>query len=279
MLARSPRSRWTVFALLPQAAGALASQARSYAHVAAQYAPLRKDAALFDPATVSTWLDVRFLDLVECIVRGDEAPFVVTEVAPEVYSFPLLTEAACRALADEVAQFGASGLEARRPNSMNNYGVVLNDIGLRPSLNALQTLVQPVAQALFPVEGATLDDHHTFVVSYRPEQDKGLDMHIDNSDVTLNVCLGEEFTASGLTFCGTMGAPDHRQVSTCYQHLRGQAVMHLGRRRHGADDITEGHRINLIMCAGGRLKPPRSFPSGGALQERRWQPTASRPPS
>ena len=89
---------------------------------------------------------------------------------------------------------------------MNNYGVVLNDIGLRPSLNALQTLVQPVAQALFPVEGATLDDHHTFVVSYRPEQDKGLDMHIDNSDVTLNVCLGEEFTASGLTFCGTMGA-------------------------------------------------------------------------
>ena len=246
---RWPRSRWTMLALLPQTASALASQARSYAHVPTQYAPLRKDPTLFDPATVSTWLDERFLNLADCILRGDEAPFVVTEVASEVYSFPLLTEAACRALADEVAHFGASGLEARRPNSMNNYGLVLNDIGLRPSLDALQVLVQPVARALFPVEGATLDDHHTFCVSYRPEQDRGLDMHIDNSDVTLNVCLGEEFTASGLTFCGTMGAPDHRQVSTCYQHSRGQAVLHLGRRRHGADDISEGHRINLIMCA------------------------------
>ena len=40
---------------------------------------------------------------------------------------------------------------------------------------------------------------------------------------------------------------DHRQVSRQYQHRRGQALTHLGRRRHGADDISEGHRVNLIM--------------------------------
>ena len=40
---------------------------------------------------------------------------------------------------------------------------------------------------------------------------------------------------------------DHRQVSRQYKHRRGQAVTHLGRRRHGADDISEGHRVNLIM--------------------------------
>ena len=40
---------------------------------------------------------------------------------------------------------------------------------------------------------------------------------------------------------------DHRQVSRQYKHRRGQAVTHLGRRRHGVDDISEGHRVNLIM--------------------------------
>eukprot|EP00966_Prymnesium_polylepis_P301160 6958941-Prymnesium_polylepis.1 len=59
---------------------------------------------------------------------------------------------------------------------MNNYGVVLNDIGLRPALDELQALVHPVARGLFPVEGAKFEDHHSFVVSYRPDQDKGLDM-------------------------------------------------------------------------------------------------------
>lgn len=86
--------------------------------------------------------------------------------------------------------------------------------------------------------------------------------------MTLNVCLGEDFQAAGLTFCGNVGAADHRIVSATYQHTPGHAVLHLGRRahvanrcsahldelclpvgrrRHGADDIQSGHRINLIM--------------------------------
>ena len=239
------RRRAAVVALLPPAINA-ALNAR-HAHVAEQYAPIRRHPSLFEPSQVSTWLDERFLQLIDATERGDDVTPMVTEVTSEVYSFPMLNEAACRTLIEEVAHFGDSGLSARRPNSMNNYGVVLNDVGLQPALSALQALVQPVARALFPVEGESLDDHHTFVVSYRPHQDKGLDMHTDDSDVTLNVCLGDEFTASGLTFCGTMGTASHRQLSTRYHHARGQAVLHLGRRRHGADDIQSGHRINLVM--------------------------------
>ena len=36
-------------------------------------------------------------------------------------------------------------------------------------------------------------------------------------------------------------------MSWQYQHRRGTALTHLGRRRHGADDISAGHRVNLIM--------------------------------
>jgi hypothetical protein len=36
------------------------------------------------------------------------------------------------------------------------------------------------------------------MVEYKAGHDLGLDMHIDNSDVTLNVCMGREFTGAGV---------------------------------------------------------------------------------
>ena len=85
------------------------------------------------------------------------------------------------------------------------------------------------------------------MVEYKAGHDLGLDMHTDDSDVTLNVCLGREFTGAGLIFCGSMGQPNHRQFSTQYRHKRGCAVIHLGTKRHGADDITSGERNSLII--------------------------------
>ena len=63
-----------------------------------------------------------------------------------------------------------------------------------PSLAEL--VLQKVAERLFPREGASLDRHHSFVVQYEEGKDLGLDMHVDNSDVTFNVCLGREFTGA-----------------------------------------------------------------------------------
>jgi hypothetical protein len=151
-------ARNAMLVMLPHAGFGAAPAAR-FAHVAAQYAPLRKDPSLFEPQKVRAWFDDQFLELVDAVTSGAEAPFIIQEVTREVYKFPLLKEEACRALCDEVAHFATTGIEARRPNSMNNYGLILNDIGLRPSLDALQTIMHPVAKALFPVEGQVLDDH------------------------------------------------------------------------------------------------------------------------
>eukprot|EP01043_Picozoa_sp_COSAG02_P059559 COSAG02_NODE_7615_length_2932_cov_2.414755_4_plen_209_part_00 len=65
--------------------------------------------------------------------------------------------------------------------------------------------------------------------------------------MTFNICLGREFEASGLTFCGGIGTTTHRQFSCQYRHVKGWAVAHLGTKRHGADDITAGERNNLIV--------------------------------
>ncbi|GMY32351.1 Fe2OG dioxygenase domain-containing protein [Fagus crenata] len=45
----------------------------------------------------------------------------------------------------------------------------------------------------FPeVGGSTLDSHHGFVVEYGMDRDVELGFHVDDSEVTLNVCLGRK---------------------------------------------------------------------------------------
>lgn len=185
----------------------------------------------------------------------------VREESPGVYSFPCFTDALCDALLGESADYEASGLPVARPNSMNNYGLVLDSAGLEPLVAVLRRrLLQPLAAALFGGVGALLDGHHAFLVSYAAAEgaDRGLDMHTDDSDVTFNVCLGPEgeaaggddgggFTGGGLSFCGVHGSAGHRHFRHRYAHVRGRCVVHLGRQRHGADDLASGKRVNCII--------------------------------
>ena len=108
-------------------------------------------------------------------------------------------------------------------------------------------VLQPIAAAAYPVEGSVFSSHHSFVVQYKPEDDPGLDLHTDDSDVTFNVCLGRQFTNATLTLCGLSGTPTHRQYQQKFVHRVGRCLVHKGRHRHGADDIGSGERQNLVM--------------------------------
>ena len=180
---------------------------------------------------------------------------IVREECPGVFSFPMLAESACDSLIREIEHFQspAVNLPVRRPNSMNNYGVVVNELGMERAVDALQkNVLAAVAEALFPKQGGgALTSHHAFVVQYQEGKDLGLDMHTDDSDVTFNVCLGKAFDGAGLTFCGVLGAAEtaapHRRKTAVYGHVRGRCVVHLGAHRHGADDLRAGERLNLIL--------------------------------
>ena len=104
-----------------------------------------------------------------------------------------------------------------------------------------------LSRRLFPAEASRFDDHQSFIVQYRADKDPGLDMHTDNSDVTFNACLGDEFPRATPSFCGVFGNTYHRQNAHMYRHEAGRAVLHLGNRRHGADDIESGRRSNLVV--------------------------------
>mmetsp|Transcript_27378 Transcript_27378/g.76480 ORF Transcript_27378/g.76480 Transcript_27378/m.76480 type:complete len:476 (+) Transcript_27378:86-1513(+) len=189
-----------------------------------------------------------FLAFADSARGAEDAENLVREEADGVYSFPLFTRDFCEYLVKEVEAFEATGLLVAPPNSMNKAGLKLNEIGLADTFSRLQRdYLQALAGVLFPVEGASLETHHTFIVQYAEDEDQGLDMHTDDSEVTFNVCLGKDFTGARLNFCGGFGRPDHRQHSKSYAHEIGRCVVHLGTRRHGAADILSGERFNLIM--------------------------------
>lgn len=213
------------------------------------YRPQARHPELFEGDLREEWFDLAF---VQAVLRDGSAEAVrafVKEECAGAYSFPMFTPAFCGLLIDEAEHYQASGLPVRRPNSMNAYGLILNDgIGLESFIDALQRrALQPVARALFPQEGCRLDGHHAFLVHYQQGKDLGLDTHTDDSDVTFNTALGKEFTGAGLSLCGMMGGAGMRKLRHVYRHVVGRCLVHLGRHRHGADDIQSGERINLIV--------------------------------
>jgi len=202
----------------------------------------------FPPKMRQEWFEPAFWEAYQAGTPEAWRSLLKEELAAsQVFSFPIFTQEFCDLLLAEVFNFYASGLEAKRPNSMNNYGIILNEIGLEPFITELQNMLQPIGEIFFPGAGNVWDGNHCFIVRYREGEDLGLDMHTDDSDVTFNTCLGLDFDGAGLKFCGFMGAENHRRHTGIYRHKKGGCVVHSGRLRHGADDITRGERLNIIL--------------------------------
>lgn len=173
-----------------------------------------------------------------------EVSHLVVENSPGIFSFDLFSSSFCDTLIEELDNYEASGYPQKRPNTMNNYGLIVNEMGLQSLMDSLLQLVEPLAQRVFAAEPVAygLDHHHSFIVQYKSDHllgDRGLDMHHDASEVTLNVCLGRDgFQGGDLLFCGLADSAQHRKYQYSLKHIKGRAVMHLGRHRHGAEDIS-----------------------------------------
>jgi hypothetical protein len=187
---------------------------------------------------------------------------ILHEEHPGIYSFDILKPEFCNQLLEEVMWFEAwcakQEVTIQRPNSMNNYGAILDDFGFDSFLNCLMTeYISPLSTLLFTdVGGDSLDEHHGFVVEYKMGKDESLDFHSDDNDVTFNICLGREFTGGTIYFngllcrrCQQSSYPSflstHEYVEIT--HKVGRALLHRGQHRHGANGITRGERYNLIM--------------------------------
>jgi hypothetical protein len=197
----------------------------------------------------------------------------VREVAPGVHALPLFTADYCARLLEELhrrQRFAERvGRALRRPNSMNRDGVILEEVGFEALLDDLLARVAaPLGRWGFAhVGGDVLDHHHGFTVEYSPERDRDLSLHIDDAEVTLNVCLGERFEGGALRVLGGR-CLDHAQTphedgeAATVDHAVGTVLVHAGTLRHLAEPVTEGRRENLIVwCRSARFRKAHGVPA------------------
>jgi len=226
-------------------------------------------------ADVYRLLDEHLAPEAAAALRGSASGLaaLAREVAPGVFSLPLLTPDFCARLRVELhrrehfARLTERPLQ--RPNSMNRDGVLLDEVGFEALVDdLLQRVAAPLGRALFArFGGDTLDHHHGFTVEYSPERDCDLALHIDDAELTLNVCLGDAFEGGELSVLGHRclthaDTPTNDGESASVAHAVGTALVHAGTLRHRADPVTDGHRVNLILwCRSTRFRRANGVPA------------------
>ncbi|EOA36962.1 hypothetical protein CARUB_v10009901mg [Capsella rubella] len=93
----------------------------------------------------------------------------------------------------------------RRPYNKSKCSVVLEDFGLGIMLDKImQDFIFPLCKVFFPdVCGAMFDARHGFYMETGEDKEAELGFHVDDSDITLNVCLRKQFEGGKMLFAGT----------------------------------------------------------------------------
>ncbi|XP_048370048.1 LOW QUALITY PROTEIN: 2-oxoglutarate and iron-dependent oxygenase domain-containing protein 2 [Sphaerodactylus townsendi] len=202
-----------------------------------------------------SFLAPQFVETVKyCTSSGADLQGLLSHVESisdkRIYRLPVFTEEFCQAFIEELENFEQSEMPKGRPNSMNNYGVLLNELGMDEAFITplREKYLQPISALLYPdCGGGCLDSHKAFVVKYALREDLDLSSHYDNAEVTLNVSLGKEFTEGNLYFAEFR--QDHKPVPryTEVEHVPRHGLFHRGGQLHGALPIGSGERWNLII--------------------------------
>lgn len=201
-----------------------------------------------------SFLAPQFRQLVD-FCRGSEVSeealkTLMEEEAERVYRLPVFERSFCAELLEELEHFEQSDAPKGRPNTMNHFGILLDELGFDEGfITPLRELyLRPVASVLYPdCGGRCLDSHKAFVVKYDMNEDLDLSYHYDNAEVTLNVCLGKVFTEGGLYFGDMKQVPVSEAECREVTHRLGEGLLHRGQHMHGALPISSGQRWNLIV--------------------------------
>eukprot|EP00933_Yihiella_yeosuensis_P042628 TRINITY_DN37270_c0_g1_i1.p1 TRINITY_DN37270_c0_g1~~TRINITY_DN37270_c0_g1_i1.p1 ORF type:complete len:604 (-),score=104.76 TRINITY_DN37270_c0_g1_i1:283-1965(-) len=193
-----------------------------------------------------------FLEAWRSAMNGDSLPATSKHVHDLCYENPCFTRDFCAKLKSEVQNFKGQSLPHQRPNSMNRNGVILNEIGLGPLMDRIIMIyLLPICKKLYPeylVGG--LDAHHSFIVDYGVGKDTSLGVHDDNSEVTVNIALSEDYSGAELVLYHRARVEHPQQLQkTPYRHRVGLGTMllHPGEMLHEVLPLTEGERQGLII--------------------------------
>ena len=201
-------------------------------------------------------------------LNAGEPQAALRQVGEQLWTMSVFSEEGCARLSmviDDHLRW-RNGQPFESPNSMHFSGVVMADLGLEDACHRIRKrIMRPIGEALFPHLG-TLDGDYSFAATYGRGLDNRLNLHVDASEVTLNVCLGHQFSGGALVFqglrCANHRQHGHRPDEEVHVTLKpGEAIVHAGAHRHLVLPV-EGERRNLIMWCRSSAAPPRNQPHG-----------------
>jgi hypothetical protein len=137
---------------------AVAANAQQVIESTRAYEPIHRE--LFDHTLGwrDEWFHPDFLRVIRTDAKNQPSALAsfITEDAPRVYSFPLFTPTFCRALLGELKNYEQTKLLKSRPNSMNKFGLILNDMVTHPLME----------QSSFAVKLLPSSAHVTSTIGY-----------------------------------------------------------------------------------------------------------------
>jgi hypothetical protein len=138
----------------------------------------------------------------------------------------------------------------RRPVDFDTVGLGwVNDL-------LFHLIIRPITRHQFQSTEslAELDWRQGYVAGYSASPTEGkprerLVTHTDDSEVTLNIGLGDEFEGGLLEFRGLRGTAKEGELVGSFQPEEGLALLHSGRQFHDVTQVVAGDRFALIIWA------------------------------
>ncbi len=173
-----------------------------------------------------------------------------------IFHGQIVNDAFCDLILSRIKQHENSDVvnQITQANSMHKNAILTNEIGLEPFISSFTNFFfKKIAPDVLP--GAllkTIDSIHSYVVRYGISLDRDLGFHVDDSFLTINLCLNDGFVGSDLQFEGqrctthidTLSG-EHERV--LIKHKKGKMILHHGKNRHYVETIRKGERFNLII--------------------------------
>ena len=173
------------------------------------------------------------------ILKG-QYRLMVDEIGPNIIEFPLFTEKFC----DEVIELAESGeWVTDRHEYYPTTDQTMESLGMQDIYQyVLESFVYPIWVWYWELEGDNFNKlrSENFIAKYDTKNQGSLNLHHDDSLITLNVRLNDEFKGGGTYL------PKYKL--TTQPRKKGNAMAHPGMitHKHGGRPVEEGTRYILV---------------------------------
>ena len=175
----------------------------------------------------------------------------------DIYCGKIISDKFCNKIISNINEYeykNTKTIDELKANSMHQMSIPTDKLNLKKEIDDLVNIyLNKISSSLFPNRYFfKFDSQHSYIVHYLESGDNDLDFHVDDSVITFNLCLNDNFEGSDIIFEGPR-CPKHLDSFSDtkeilkIKHRKGFAIVHDGKNRHRVEKILAGERINLII--------------------------------